>query len=433
MNEFTKFMAILVEAIITAGYFKLCFRNKRSLKLRILIQICVFLTLFIFFYFENVVINVAAFFIAMTGLIITGYYCSIFEALLHAGLLTITMISTEAVAAFGIGLIVKDFDVFRDEVSTYLAILFTSKLLFGGLMVLFGGLLPKLDWDNKKSRLERILYLGILIMTSGIAALFLQLLFIQEISTKSGIVFLACALLLLLENAGIVILFRKTMEREKESFLIKIENERKDRMLENMGLLEEAYKHQRELIHDFHKHLDFLKAMNPQGGIDEYIQSLLKDEAWKSVYYCKDPYFNLLLQLYRQKCEYFNIKFDVNFAIDKEKILEPDDYVSIFGNLLENSLKSAGKGDDGFIEITARQLTDEMQGFLFSITNSCFEAPVINDQAEALNLRHLQTHGIGLLSVKRSLKKYEGDYELNYNSEERTFQIVVLIKKTGQY
>ena len=304
MNEFTKFIAIIVEAIITASYFNLCFRYKRSLRLRMLIYICAFLILYVLFYFENVMINVAAFFIVMTGLIMTGYCCSFLEALLHAGLLTITMISTEAIAAFGIGLLVRDFDVFRDDVGTYFAILLTSKLLFGGLMVLFGELLPNMDWDNKKSRLERLIYLGILIMTSGIAALFLQLLLIQEISAKGGTVILACALLLFLENAGLVILFRKTMEREKESFLIKIENERKGRMLENMELLEDAYKHQRELIHDFQKHLDFLKVMNHQEReADEYIQSLMKDEAWKSVYYCKEPYFNLLLQLYRQKCE----------------------------------------------------------------------------------------------------------------------------------
>ena len=61
------------------------------------------------------------------------------------------------------------------------------------------------------------------------------------------------------------------------------------------------------------------------------------------------------------------------------------------------------------------------------ISNSCDTPPKENSGMLATTKSDREFHGFGLKSVKKTLKKYEGDFEWDYDEINRIFTITVMV------
>ena len=93
---------------------------------------------------------------------------------------------------------------------------------------------------------------------------------------------------------------------------------------------------------------------------------------------------------------------------------------SLLGNLIDNAIEACEKHVDEhrFINIKIQ----DKKGFLFiTLKNSIHSKPKIEKGVFITSKEDKITHGYGLKSVNRIVKKYEGD--ISYTIEDKTFEI----------
>ena len=61
------------------------------------------------------------------------------------------------------------------------------------------------------------------------------------------------------------------------------------------------------------------------------------------------------------------------------------------------------------------------------LLNSCDEAPIAKNHRLITNKRDRITHGYGYKSVSRTVKKYNGDIEWQYDKEKKEFSVSIII------
>ena len=61
------------------------------------------------------------------------------------------------------------------------------------------------------------------------------------------------------------------------------------------------------------------------------------------------------------------------------------------------------------------------------VENSCDRPPIVGEEGLRSTKAGGENHGFGLKSVAKALKKYEGDFQWDYDREKRRFTMTVMI------
>lgn len=122
----------------------------------------------------------------------------------------------------------------------------------------------------------------------------------------------------------------------------------------------------------------------------------------------------------------------VNCIIDFEygEFLEPLDICAIFGNLLDNAIEyydSITKGIEKYIEIRINTVSETL---VIKIANYIYSEITRENGKIKSNKKEKHKHGIGLMSVKESVEKYNGHFDINISDTEYVATIFFPISKT---
>lgn len=192
--------------------------------------------------------------------------------------------------------------------------------------------------------------------------------------------------------------------------------------------VENIYKEMRGWKHDYHNHIQVMKAYLDLGKYDEmdkYLDELntdLKDidNVLKTGNLMVDAILNTKLSIALSK----DIKINAKATVPKEMKVADVDICTVIGNLMDNAMEAAvklKKSDDRFIRVYIR----EMKGQLYiSITNS------VGGEVKKINLKYITTklgfnHGFGLKRIDSIVHKYNGF--INRQNEEGVFATEVIL------
>lgn len=104
--------------------------------------------------------------------------------------------------------------------------------------------------------------------------------------------------------------------------------------------------------------------------------------------------------------------------------VEDFDLVAILGNLLDNALTAAEGSQEKWMEL-ATALRNGYQ--VVVVENSCDLPPVVGEDGLRSTKAGGEDHGFGLKSVAKALKKYQGDFQWEYDGEKKHFLMTVMI------
>ena len=104
--------------------------------------------------------------------------------------------------------------------------------------------------------------------------------------------------------------------------------------------------------------------------------------------------------------------------------IEPTDLSTILNNLLDNAVEAAEKSKEKFINVKVS--LNEHNTKVLTIINSCDNEPVTKNDKLVTTKENSSGHGLGIKSVKRTLKNYNGDFEWFYDKEKKEFKVIVL-------
>lgn len=214
---------------------------------------------------------------------------------------------------------------------------------------------------------------------------------------------------------------------ENNTLHIQLESELQRQQTERSyyEILEQQNENLMIYAHDAKKHLNAIKSLTTDPRISRYVDELSNQ-----------------LKSYSKNCHSGNKLLDViinKYAIDSEskglsfyydvrqcnlsEVLDID-LVAIVGNLMDNAVKAAENSEQKKIslETTCRNFYS-----VLIISNSCDSSPIIDGQHLVSSKINTSIHGFGVKSVIKTLKKYQGDLNWEYDDVAKIFTVTVMI------
>ena len=192
--------------------------------------------------------------------------------------------------------------------------------------------------------------------------------------------------------------------------------------------VDNIYKQMRGWKHDYHNHIQVMKAyldLEKYDEMDKYLDELnldLKDidKVLKTGNLMVDAILNTKLSIALSK----DININAKATVPKNIKVADVDLCTVIGNLMDNAMEATIKlenPEDRFIRVYIR----EMKGLLYiSVTNS------VGGEVKKIDLEYITTklglnHGFGLKRIDSIVAKYDGF--INRQDEEGIFATEVIL------
>ncbi|WP_270519928.1 ATP-binding protein, partial [Paraclostridium sordellii] len=194
--------------------------------------------------------------------------------------------------------------------------------------------------------------------------------------------------------------------------------------------LQESQDKVKRLYHDMNNHMLCIKSMSSdKGDINKYIDSIRRNiDGFKEIYNTGNMILDIILNEKKATCNKNNIDLfcDINFS--KCSFIEMTDVCSIFSNILDNAIEACNKvnNNERYIKIRG---TVVKSYYVIRCENSKMNKVKIKNNKIITSKKDKFIHGIGLKSVKSSLKKYDGELEIEDFESEFLLQIYIPINK----
>lgn len=222
----------------------------------------------------------------------------------------------------------------------------------------------------------------------------------------------------------------KTIKDIKEKSEENLLKEKVDMQYNYYLNLQETQNKVKRLYHDMSNHMMCIKNMSSEKeDVNKYIDEVSKElNGIKEIYNTGNMILDIVLNEKQVDCNENNINLfcDINFS--KCNFIEMIDVCSIFSNILDNAIEACNKikNDAKYIKIRG---TFVKSYYVIRCENSKVNRVKIKNYRIISSKKDKFIHGIGLKSVKSSLKKYDGELEIEDFEDKFLVQIYIPIDK----
>ena len=225
----------------------------------------------------------------------------------------------------------------------------------------------------------------------------------------------------------IFLFFAYSHQVKKERQTIQIQNEL-DRLQTEQSYYQILDQQNQQLMiyaHDAKKHLAAIQALNENPAIGNYVAKLseqLKD--YSKSRNSGNKLLDVMLNKYDIDCKMRGIFFEYDVKVCNLSQLEDIDLVAILGNLLDNAITASGQSTEKYISLST---VYRNRYSVIIVSNSCDTPPKQSGNHLISTKAGTGLHGFGLKSVAKAIKKYDGDYEWDYDSDKHLFTFTVMV------
>jgi len=196
----------------------------------------------------------------------------------------------------------------------------------------------------------------------------------------------------------------------------------------HVGEVENIYKEMRGWRHDYHNHVQLMKAYLAQNQIaeaDAYLNSLdtdlmLVDTIHKTGNVMIDAILNSKISLAQSK----EIAVNAKAIVPKKLVVQPVDLCVIIGNLLDNAIEACGKLSDAKNRFIRVYIGVHKEMLYISVSNST-GVEVKKSGLVYLTTKATGSHGFGLVRIDKIVEKYNGFVDRDH--EEGVFATEVML------
>lgn len=220
-------------------------------------------------------------------------------------------------------------------------------------------------------------------------------------------------------NIILIFIVANSIKSEKEKAKLELVNEKLDMQYKYYLMVKESQEKMKQVYHDMNNHIENIKSLkNSSEDVNEYINNI-EDEVKnnKNIYNTGNALLDIILYEKSKDCIKNNIDFNVGIDFSKCEFIDMIDISSIFSNLIDNAIEACNKIDDNNIEkyITIKG-TFIKSYYVVRCENSKTNKVIIKNNKILTSKKDKFLHGIGLDSIKSSIKKYNGELKIK-NSE----------------
>lgn len=247
----------------------------------------------------------------------------------------------------------------------------------------------------------------------------------EPIRPISKTIFAVMSVLLFCSSMLLFVIYHHNLEKEGE--YIRVKNEF-DRLLDektHYDILEYQNQQLKIYAHDTRKHLAAIKSLNSDPRIADYIEKLSEQlETYTKHCQSGNKTLDVIIDKYVTECELAGVQFYYDVRACNLGSIEAIDLVAILGNLLDNAIQSASNSAGKTISFESF-LRNSL--YVIVLNNSCDDVPKTDGQQLISTKHDAGLHGFGLKSVRKTLKKYGGDMNWEYDKVDHLFTVTVML------
>ena len=251
------------------------------------------------------------------------------------------------------------------------------------------------------------------------------------ISSQNGItadiqqLLVISSMILLLSTVLLFVTYQHQIEKDSEAMRIKNEYAKLQTEKNYFDILEKQNQQLMQYAHDAKNHMAAISSLNSDPRISSYINKL-SSQLSEYTRHCHsgNQLLDVIIHKYSIECEMRGIDFTYDVKLCNLSTLEDIDLVAILGNLMDNAVDAASHSAKKEV-ILATGVRNTYS--IVVVSNSC-DAPPNTKNGHLVTMKtDSDAHGYGLKSVRKTLKKYEGDFEWEYDSVLCHFTITAMI------
>ena len=220
---------------------------------------------------------------------------------------------------------------------------------------------------------------------------------------------------------GFVIKIAEGYEHKKTNLLIELNNKMLQKSLDET---EQAFELWRQSIHDYKNDIIALTQLAEDEKLEEIKAFLQKENKLieQKMFYIKtgNSVVDAIINTKQNIAEKQNIIFVANIELPLRNIVSNIDMANILGNLLDNAIEAEREEIEPYVEINIKQ---EKSFFIINIKNKCTKLTRIDEIKTSKS--DSEFHGIGLRSVRRTVKKYDGQMAMYIKNKEFNTNILI--------
>ena len=431
-NAVCYFFAFLIEAVILWQYSSNLFTARRKPWIQFAMLFIFYFTMFAVSLLEYIWLNMALYLVMNFIFLLAQYDLKWYSALFHSAVLAAVMGMCELTVYSTIERFSPHFLAESRQFQNMILFIIFSKTIFFTIVYILIHLLKGQQTQNQHHDKSVLLLIFI-----PITSVFNMLTLVDISNTFllpplfKGMVTL-CAFFLLISNLLIFGINQYNLKKSMEFTQMQLLLQKESSSIEYYEMLRLQNENQRILIHDIKKHLHSIDVLNQQkehDKIDAYLHQLIRSSDLKeSAQLCDHAMLNSILCRYMQQCTDNHIAFHADIRSGTTDFIADNDLTSLFCNLLDNAVKAAENIPESFIEISAGK-KGKTPFTVLTVINSCRTNPFTTENGSpTISIPHNNKHGFGLKSIRKIVGKYNGNMQIYYNSDTRTFHAIIILK-----
>lgn len=374
---------------------------------------------------NNIFINLSAFTLIDVIFAILCFQIDMRKALLYSVVLTMLSGLTEYIVIFSVSAFSGiSADAYNDDFSILMLECPISKILY----FLFAMVLARaISCESRSSRIPFTIFVYPIISLCCLY-IFWYIGAAKKIDVEAKYLLVFAGFGLMLSTLILFIKWQHYAAQEEE--LSKARGQLYHDEMEKVyyGVLERQNQKLMMYAHDAKKHLNAMKNINDNIRLDKYIDDLADDlDDYTHGCHSGNKMLDIILSKYMTEAVIHDVKFEYDISECRLNNVEDHDLVTILGNLFDNAIMSASAKPDGYIGLE----TLIKNGYsVITIKNSCYTPIVVKNGKLLTTKEEKAIHGMGMLSVMNTLKKYSGDMDWEYDQGKNEFIVTAILKET---
>ncbi len=424
LNPIFSLCVYIVEVLIAHIFFSEIFENSRSLLKRILIGsvLAIIGSSVNLIFLNNSTLNGIATFAITFSLAFICFHATLAQCVFYSTILTVVNMTLEFSVVF-IGSTMSGSN-FLSYNSSFVLLIFqgvTSKLLF---LVVSLILVNVIHPPAAKSRIPKA-FLIYPITVVICLVIFWHVCAQPGISYQQQLFLSIAGVCLFVSSILLFITYSNQVEKDNETAQIKSELIRLQTEQSYYQVLDQQNQQLMLYAHDAKKHLAAIQSLNDDPQIENYVMKLSEQLAnYTRNCHSGNKLLDVMIHKYAVDCDMRGIQFEYDVKVCNLSQLDDIDLVAILGNLLDNAVTAAEHSKEKVITFsTVRRNAYSV----IIISNSCDTPPQSSGGRLLSSKTDAGLHGIGLRSVEKTLKKYQGDHDLDYDPIKKIFTATIMI------
>lgn len=364
----------------------------------------------IYFLLINLLFSVICYKIKFTRVFFYSIILDIFNA------------SLEFATIFIISIITKtDTTAYLDQINMLILELAISKILYFLVCNILARFVKK---EKTNIKFPTGLYLYPVVIVASLLV-FWSICANSDINYSKQIALAVISAALFFSVVVLFIIYQHNIEKENDLFLLQNEFDKIETDKTYYDILEKQNQDLMIYAHDAKKHLSAIKELNNNPVIDDYVNTMTDAlKAHSNSCHSGNHLLDVIINKYETECQIKNIEFSFDVKLCNLNFVNNYDLVAILNNLLDNAIEAAVNSKNAFVSLSANYVNTYA---VITISNSCNNTPIIFNNKLITTKENKNKHGMGIKSVKKTLKKYDGDLEWEYNENDKIFITTVML------